>query len=327
MSMRGRMLKFTKQLNSKHVFSGDNYWGEVGKEKMERYVAEIKNGGFEAFKEKLFSFSEDRGFYDFIFNDVRTDWRFCLPIKKGWKVLDVGAGLGANTFVLAKEVSEVYAMERAVLRAEFLDLRKKHERADNVKIISGDALSLPFEDGSFDLVVANGFFEWVGVTDKFSSPKKAQEHFLKEVLRVLKKGGFLYIGIENRFAANYFFGGIDHSGLHLTSWMPRILADFYTRIRTGRKYQTYTYSKFGYEKMLWKAGFNGVEFYLVMPGYNFPKYIIPYGHLNGLKFTVSRVLGGLSFRKKILKKIINFPLVARLWRWSFFSFAIFGRKK
>ena len=312
------MLKFTRQLNN------DIYWGEVAKGEMERHLDQIEKNGFSFFKEKLHL--EDRNFYDFIFDEIRADWRFCLAVKKDWKVLDIGAGLGANTFVLAKEVAEVYALEQVALRLKFLDFRKKHKGADNVKIISGDALNLPFKDGSFDLIIANGLFEWLGVTDKFKSPKKAQEHFLQEAMRILKKGGYLYIGIENRFAASYLLGGVDHSGLRYTSWMPRFVADIYTKLRTGKKYQTYTYSKFGYEKILKRAGFKNLEFYLPLPGYNIPRHVVSYSHLDGLKFIVTDILGGLSLRRKILKKIIRFPIIVRLWRAMFFSFDMFAQK-
>lgn len=318
------MSKSIKQKN-KTSFAEGHYWGEVSKEKMEEYIGAIDASGFSLFKEKLFS--EDRGFYDFIFDEVRADWRLCLPIEKDWKVLDIGAGLGANTFTLAKEAGKVVAMERADLRRKFLELRKKFERAENIEIVSGDALELPFEDETFDLVAVNGVFEWVGVTEKFGTPKKAQEFFLKEILRILKKGGYVYIGIENRLAANFFFGGVDHSGFRLTSWMPRFLANLYMKLRTGKKYQTYTYSKYGYEKILNKAGFNDLDFYLVLPGYNFPKHIIPYENLNGLKFVASRIMGRDNLRRRILKIAIKFPFTARLWRFLFFSFAIFGRKK
>ncbi len=302
----------------------DVYWGEVNEDKMKEHLELIKKKGFFNFKKKLLA--EDRGFYDFIFDETRADWRFCLPVKKDWRVLDAGAGLGANTFVLAREVVEVCAMERADLRLKFLSLRKEYESADNVKIISGDALSLPFKNESFDLVVANGLFEWLGVTNRFESPKEAQEHFLKETMRVLKKGGYLYIGIENRFAMSYLLGGLDHSGLRYTSWMPRFMANLYTKIRTGKKYQTYTYSKPGYEKILKKAGFKNLEFYLPLPGYNIPRHIISYNHLDGLKFIVTNILGGISLRKKILKKIIHFPFMAQIWRIMFFSFDIFAQK-
>ena len=291
---------------------------------MEEHLKLIEDKGFSYFKNKLLA--EDRNFYDFIFDETRADWRFCLPIKKYWKVLDIGAGLGGNTFVLSKEVAEVYAMERADLRLKFLSLRKEYESANNVKIISGDALSLPFKNESFDLIVANGLFEWLGVTNRFESPEKTQEHFLKEAMRVLKKSGYLYIGIENRFAISYLLEGVDHSGLRYTSWMPRFAANIYTKLRTGKKYQTYTYSKYGYGKILERAGFKNIEFYLPLPGYNVPRHIVSYSHLDGLKFVIGNILGGLSLRKKILKKLIYLPFIARLWRVVFFSFDIFAQK-
>jgi len=306
------------------VLTQDQYWGEVSKDEMEKILALIEKKGFEWFKKELFN--QDRKFYDFIFSPVRADWRFCLPVEKDWRVLDLGAGLGANTFTIAKEIAEVTAVERSYLRAKFLELRKRAENQNNVEIMAADVLNLPFGDNSFDLIIANGLFEWLGATEKFSSPQKAQEHFLREVRRILKPGGWLYIGIENRFAATYLFGGLDHSGLRYTSWLPRPLANFYTKARTGKKYQTYTYSKAGYEKMLRRADFQNIETYLVLPGYNVPKYIVRHNHLSGLKFLTGQVLGGLNFKKRILKKIINWPLVARLWRFLYFSFAIFGQK-
>jgi SAM-dependent methyltransferase len=307
------------------VFSQDDYWGEITEEKMKKYLALVEEKGFSAFQRKVLA--DDKKFYDFIFSDIRADWRFCLPTERHWRVLDIGAGLGANSFALAKEVEEVTSVERSFLRAKFLKLRKEHEGRKNINIMSADALDLPFGSESFDLIVANGLFEWLGVTNKFSSPQDAQKRFLKEAMRILRKGGYLYIGIENRFAANYLLGGgKDHNGLRFTSWMPRFLANFYTRLRTGKKYQTYTYSKLGYEKILKQAGFKNIDFYLTLPGYNFPKYIIPYECLSGLRFITTNVLGGLTRKRKLLKKIISLPLVARTWRLLFFSFAIFGQK-
>lgn len=302
----------------------EQYWGEVDENKMRKYLELIEEKGFSYFKKNLLA--EDRNFYNFIFDETRADWRFCLPTEKNWKALDAGAGLGANAFVLAKEIKHVFAMERSFLRAKFLNLRKNEENQSNIDVIVADSLNLPFEDESFDLIAANGLFEWLGMTDKFKLPKDAQGHFLKEAARVLKKNGYLYIGIENRFAASYLLGGLDHSGLRYTSWMPRFMANLYAKIRTSKKYQTYTYSKFGYEKILKQAGFKNIEFYLPFPGYNIPKYIVSYNHLDGLKFLVAKVLGGLNFRKKILKKIIYFPFLARLWRIMFFSFDIFAQK-
>lgn len=317
--------KKAKIINGVETFTDkEKYWGEVVESRMKNYINQIEKNNFSIFKSALFE--EDSSLYDFIFNQVRADWRFCLPIKNNWQVLDIGAGLGANTFAIAKDVSGVYAFEQSFLRAKFLELRKKEEKQDNVHVAVANALDFPFKDNVFDLVVANGLFEWIGVTDKFKSVRDAQKNFLKDSLRVLKNDGYLYIGIENRFAVSYLFGGKDHNGLNFTSLMPRVIANLYTKIRTGKEYRTYTYSKSGYEKILKEAGFKNIKFYLVFPGYNFPKYIIPYEHINGIKFVFGKIVGGNGWRRRLMKKVIKFPLVARIWRFSFFSFAIFAQK-
>ena len=80
------------------------------------------------------------------------------------------------------------------------------------------------------------------------------------------------------------------------------------------------------EKILKQTGFRNIKFYLPLPGYNSPKHIIVYEHLEGLKFVVAHILGGLGLKRKILKKIIRFPFVARFWRSMFFSFDMFAQK-
>ena len=69
-----------------------------------------------------------------------------------------------------------------------------------------------------------------------------------------EKGGVLYIGIENRYAATYLHNAKDHNKLKYTTFMPRFLADWVTRMRKGRAYRTYTYGKLGYERLLKKVG-------------------------------------------------------------------------
>lgn len=51
---------------------------------------------------------------------------------------------------------------------------------------------LPFEDESFDVVITNHVIEHVGESD-------AQLHHLCEIKRVLKKDGFAYLAVPNRW--------------------------------------------------------------------------------------------------------------------------------
>ena len=60
----------------------------------------------------------------------------------------------------------------------------KKKIGDNAKLYLGDAENLPFEDSLFDTVICNDSFH------HYPSPDKV----VKEVSRVLKKGGLFIIG-------------------------------------------------------------------------------------------------------------------------------------
>lgn len=107
-------------------------------------------------------------------------------------LLDVGCADGVFTRVLANALphSFIYATDTAV--------SKRFVSANNISFIKGSAECLPFEEESFDMVVASlSFHHW---TDK--------EKGIKEVHRVLKKGGTFLIGdplLEN-WLSNKFWG-------------------------------------------------------------------------------------------------------------------------
>ncbi|MBP7992036.1 MAG: methyltransferase domain-containing protein, partial [Candidatus Magasanikbacteria bacterium] len=253
------------------LFTEERYWGEVEESEMVGWLEAIKSKNYPDFKEAFYKGNAE--FFNFTYEKTRADWVTCVSVLKDWRVLDIGAGMGNMAFVLSELAGEVYTLDKSWLRARFVHERIKKEGKENIWVAVGDALALPFPDNTFDMVSGNGLFEWLGVTDKFANPTDAQLHFLKEVKRVLKPGGYVYVGIENRVGAPLFFGGIDHSGLQYTSLMPRKMADWYTKRKTGKAYQMYTYTRAGYEKHFKSAGLVDIEFFLPLPGYNLPKYV------------------------------------------------------
>jgi ubiquinone/menaquinone biosynthesis C-methylase UbiE len=63
------------------------------------------------------------------------------------RALDVGCGTGALTIALAPQVAEVVGLDRV---PELLALARERAPA-NARFVEGDATTLPFADGSFDL--------------------------------------------------------------------------------------------------------------------------------------------------------------------------------
>ena len=105
-----------------------------------------------------------------------------VPLRQDMQVLDVGCGTGFPLLELAQRLgstSEVYGIDpwasaiyRAKQKAQAWNVR-------NVDVRQGDAVSMPFADGQFDLIVSN-----LGINN-FTNPQAA----LAECWRVSKSSG------------------------------------------------------------------------------------------------------------------------------------------
>ncbi len=113
-----------------------------------------------------------------------VEWRCVralLPDKKG-KILDLGCGTGLYTERLIKMGFDVVSLDYSM---EMLRIAKRKIEG---KFIRGNAMRLPFRDSVFDGIVAVTSFEF------FPDPEKA----IKEMKRVVKRGGFIIVGVLAR---------------------------------------------------------------------------------------------------------------------------------
>ncbi len=320
------------------------YWGEIPQDEARSFIKIAKSKEFQAAVTHLEISHPGMG--EYITSHSRSDWVYsCRDFSPGQKCLDIGSGWGAITFSLAEHFEEVWSMEAVRERLEFQQIRARQEKRKNIHFVRSDWLKLPFPDNSFDLVVVNGVLEWIGLSDISKSPHKLQQQFLSEVLRVLKPGGCVYIGVENRLAFYYFFGGLDHSGLPFTSLIPRFLADW--AVRRFRKstgyfkiginwpnYRTYTYTKWGYQSLLVKSGFNKINFNWAL-AYNSPtetgrfdgesfKYLLALFRQHNFSVTISSKLA--TFFSPFIPKFV-FNLFFPIFCPSFLIFAYKGAAK
>ena len=108
-----------------------------------------------------------------------------LAIAAGERVLDVGCGSGAVTREIARRVGSrglaIGLDPSPALLAVARDLAAEAGVADRMEFREGDALRLPFRDGSFDVVVC--------VTVLSHVPRG--EAAIPELVRVLRSGGRL----------------------------------------------------------------------------------------------------------------------------------------
>lgn len=130
-------------------------------------------------------------------------------------VLDLGAGSGLLTRYLRPYCRSIAAADRDI--APF--------NVTGVAIERIDGVTLPYDSGSFDVVVYNHVIEHVG-------DRALQHRALGEIRRVLAPGGHLYLAVPNRWALVE-----PHYRLPLLSWMPQRLADaLVRRFRRGSWY-------------------------------------------------------------------------------------------
>jgi SAM-dependent methyltransferase len=313
--------------------TSDSYWGEIPQHEMQRVNRIARKEGWQkALVEVIYP--RYPSIYGYIMHASRADWWFVLPQNLSATVLDVGSGWGSLSFLLAEIYSHVYSLENVKERVEFQNIRCLQDNVRNVSIARGDVFSMPFLPESFDLVVMNGLLEWLGVNPMFKDPRNAQLVGLKKCHTLLKYGGSLYIGIENRFAYSYFLGKKDHSGLPFTSLMPRWIADICCKVCdagyyygcNSRGYETYTYSYWGYKKVLAMAGFSDVQVYCCLPDYNDPRYILPLGRRNLLRFFFSNLLPQNTKKREIIKSFGRLPMALDVYRFLSPCFSIVARK-
>ena len=229
----------------------------------------------------------------------RYSWKLFLELPPGARLLDLGCGLGNLTQNLAPHVGETVALDLTWERLQFAQQRfaKFNAGQDITLVAGGDGPHLPFPDGHFDCIALSGVLEWIpsdssayrDVTSPVSkalrmlmsffgetNPRRTQIRFLRELRRILKPQGQLFVAIENRWSYEYFTGRPDHhSGLKYGSLLPRFAANIYSLARKRKPYRTYTHSFTGLGKLFAAAGLPHQQRLGLTPGYSGLEEIIP----------------------------------------------------
>jgi ubiquinone/menaquinone biosynthesis C-methylase UbiE len=273
----------------------DYYWNPIEKEKMGAVLDLKNNGGWKSFLDKLFDeFRTDdikEEWANMIFRESRTGWKFLVDLSSRENALDIGCGMGITAFNLCRNFENVFAMDMTLERLQFTQSMSKEMQLSNLNVVGGgDTTYLPFPDKYFDLVSLVGVLEWVpsnyqndrnSSKNKFykawdvlvepwfkSNPRKMQVDLLREINRVLKPTGTLYLAIENRFDYHYFYKTPDtHTDLMYASLMPRFLANMYSLIFRRTSYREYTHSYSALKRMMVKSGFKSTDCYSLYPDY------------------------------------------------------------
>ena len=281
------------------------YHGEVPKPLMAIILKDSERLGYKKAFEKHI---QDPFIYKYVGDESRSLWISIIPHSRQSTFLDVGCGWGTNALPISHEVGRIYALDATFERVKFVEIRSRQDGRSNIKPVLGSAIKLPVPNNSLDIVAFNGVLEWLGGIDKTKSPTELQQQALREAWRVLKPGGYVYIGIENRFSLRYMMGDHDdHSFIRFTSLMPRSIANLYCRLRKGEPYFTYTHSLAEYHRLLREAHFSDIRSYFPWPDYRNPTSIIPLEREPVLQHLSSLLSSGptLSIRQRVYLHLLK----------------------
>lgn len=127
------------------------------------------------------------------------------------RVLDSGCGNGESVDVLQREGIEGWGHDLSALR-KWQWLRR--ERRD--RLVVADGASLPFSDGFFDVVIASGVLEHIGVSEEGGGRYRVRprpdrdelrRRYVAELIRTLVPGGRLFLDFPNgRFPIDFWHG-------------------------------------------------------------------------------------------------------------------------
>jgi ubiquinone/menaquinone biosynthesis C-methylase UbiE len=150
-------------------------------------------------------------------NHFRTTVKFSF---KGMKVLDAGCGTAGLARIVTSESGTYIGFDfyKEIFQLGLAHLKDLPQHA-NASLLRATANRLPFRATSFDLIIA------FDVIEHLTGGWNMQLQFMREVKRVLKRGGIVLLTTPNSVYPYEY-----HSDAWLPQYLPAWLADYYLKI-------------------------------------------------------------------------------------------------
>lgn len=127
-------------------------------------------------------------------------------------ILDCGCGNGLSVDILTAQGMDAWGIDAGSARHQ-----QWRRRLAPGRLLSANALRIPFADATFDVVLSSGLVEHIGIHEEEGNGYRAQrlpdcdeqrEQFVRELVRVLKIDGFILMDHPNgAFPADFWHGG------------------------------------------------------------------------------------------------------------------------
>jgi len=307
--------ELSERLTIQELGGLDFYWNQLSRDAMSSLLECAAQDGWRAglrILEEHYAPDEAAGMARYIAGRGRS--RALMTSRAGATsfVVDLGCGWGALGLELAPRVGHVAMLDATLPTLEFVRIRATQEGLDNVSLAHVPPFGtspLPFADGSVDLVVVNGVLEWVGLSCPDARPEQTQMRFLADCARVLRTGGQLYLGIENRWFYKYLLGVAPHDEPRFAGLLPRVVLRGMERA-SGRAILTRIHSLRTLRRMLVAVGLAPCSASWLRPDYRHPDSVIPLDDASLVNAWAAAVVP--SRVKRMLAPVARLPLVRDL---------------
>ncbi len=123
---------------------------------------------------------------------------------KGLKILEVGGGSGRDSIRLARMGADVTVIDYVRSSLDVVG-RNAALTGTKIELVHGDALDMPFDEGTYDVVFHQGLLE------HFRDPGP----LIRENRRVLKPGGLVLIDVPQRW---HIYTAMKHVLIAMNKW-------------------------------------------------------------------------------------------------------------
>ena len=161
-------------------------------------------------------------FFRHLYRELNELFQTC--ICHGHRALDIGCGTGYYSLRLLKMGFEVVGLDISSKSVKLAKLKTKSHGFRQVDFNRADASVLPFNENSFDVVVAMG-----SVLNHVPAP----ERMIKEISRVLKPGGLFFTDVDNFTCLDTVYNFINPNASGCTSNRGEILNGLLSGLRKG----------------------------------------------------------------------------------------------
>ncbi|BCM92010.1 putative S-adenosylmethionine-dependent methyltransferase/MSMEI_2290 [Abditibacteriota bacterium] len=135
------------------------------------------------------------------------------------RVIDIACGLGYGSKIVAQRHGA--RVEGVDVSEEALTYAREHYSTEGVNFNQGSITDIQFEDASFDAAICFETIEHLSLSDA--------EQAMRELLRVLRPGGKLFISTPNRYFTWVLGLGGMKNEFHLYEFRPHELGSYLKR--------------------------------------------------------------------------------------------------